>query len=71
MLSCEQATRLMSDAGERRLGIGQRVRLQLHWRICSGCRNFARQLEGLRSAMQRYAARPDDAAVAPDDSRAS
>ena len=60
MLSCREATRLMSASQERRLGLIERVRLQLHWRICAACRNFNGQLGVLRDAMRRYAKRSDD-----------
>ena len=60
MLSCREATRLMSAGQERRLGPVERLRLHLHWRICAACRNFNVQLDALRDAMRRYARREDD-----------
>jgi hypothetical protein len=53
MLSCKEATRLVSQGLDRRLGFGQRVALRLHLAICDGCTNFSRQVRFLRRAVAR------------------
>ena len=53
MLSCREVTRLVSERQDRRLGLGQRVALRLHFVICQGCSNFSRQMDFLREAMKR------------------
>lgn len=53
MLSCKEATRLVSEGLDRRLSFGQRVALRLHLAICDGCTNFNRQLRFLRRAVAR------------------
>ncbi len=55
MLSCKEATRLVSQGQDRSLGFGERAVLRVHFAICRGCRNAARQLEFLRRAMVRLA----------------
>ena len=54
MLSCKQTSVLLSQAHERRLGVIEVLGLKLHLALCDGCRNFRRQLEFIRAAMQRY-----------------
>jgi predicted anti-sigma-YlaC factor YlaD len=53
MLTCKEVTRLASEGLDRRLGLGERVRLRLHLAICDGCRNFHKQLDFLREAVNR------------------
>ncbi len=50
MLSCKQASLLMSQALDRRLSFGEKISLRLHLVICVGCRRFERQMAFLRSA---------------------
>ena len=54
MLSCHDATRMLSEAQERRLGVLERVSLRLHLAICAACRRFDRQLLLLRHAMRAF-----------------
>jgi hypothetical protein len=56
MLTCEKATRLISDGMEQPLGLGARVRLRMHLFICNGCTNFQRQARVLRELAGHYAA---------------
>jgi len=60
MMNCEQATRLLSEAQDRRLGAAERTVLRMHTWICSGCRNFGGQLGFLRQAMKGFAAQPGE-----------
>jgi hypothetical protein len=55
MLSCKEATQLVSQGLDRRLGLGQRVALRLHLAICDGCSSFRKQVALLRQAMKRLA----------------
>ncbi|MBV1881888.1 MAG: zf-HC2 domain-containing protein [Pseudomonadales bacterium] len=55
MLSCEEATRLMSDARERPLKVSERLVLGVHVSICTGCRRFGSQMDVLHKAMQNFA----------------
>ncbi len=55
MLNCQRATRLLSDAQERNLTFTERMNLQMHTVMCSGCRNFERQMQTLRRITRAYA----------------
>ncbi len=54
MLSCKDATRRMSEAEDRELGLGERLELRLHLAICKGCRNYQQHLHVLRDACREY-----------------
>ncbi|MBS3935068.1 MAG: zf-HC2 domain-containing protein [Sulfuritalea sp.] len=53
MLSCKEATHVMSAAHERELGLRERIALRLHLLMCRGCRNYERQMDFLRRACGR------------------
>lgn len=55
MLSCKEATQLVSQGLDRRLGFAERVALRLHLLICNGCTQFRKQTAFLREAMKRLA----------------
>jgi len=57
MLSCKEASRLLSQGLDRRLGFAERLGLRLHLLICDGCTNFSKQVAFLRKAMARLADR--------------
>lgn len=54
MLSCKQASHLLSQSIERRLPLRQRLGLRLHLLMCSACKQFSVQLQLLRQATKRY-----------------
>jgi len=53
-LSCQQASRLLSQQQEEALPFGKRVRLRLHLMYCDAYTNVSRQFETLRLAMLRW-----------------
>lgn len=53
-VSCREASRLLSLAGERELDEGEVRALDRHLEACLMCRNFASQLEFMRRAARRY-----------------
>ena len=55
MLSCKEVTRLVSQGQDRRLALGERIALRVHFAICRGCANFDRQITFLRKAVTRLA----------------
>ena len=55
MLNCKSATRLVSEAQERALSVRERMGLNVHLLMCSGCRNFSQQIPLLRQAMRGFA----------------
>jgi hypothetical protein len=53
ILSCKEATRLVSQGLDRELGFGERVMLRVHLAICDGCTNFKDQVALLRRAIRQ------------------
>lgn len=53
MLTCKQATKVMSKAQDRPLSLKERIKLRLHLMMCSGCAQFEKQLNFIRSACNR------------------
>lgn len=54
MLSCKEATELMSQEQDRKLTAMERFGLRLHVWICAGCNNYRRQMSVLRAVCQRF-----------------
>jgi hypothetical protein len=54
MLTCKEATHLLSAGQDRKLTVAERVRLEMHLVICDGCSNFRKQMDFLRTACRRY-----------------
>lgn len=54
MLSCKEATRLLSEAQDRKLDLPEKMQLEVHLAMCKGCRNFKGQMNFLREACKRY-----------------
>jgi hypothetical protein len=54
MLSCREASRLVSRMHDEELSAWQRWRLRAHLAVCEACARFERQLRFLRVAMRRY-----------------
>ena len=61
MLSCEEATRLLSEAQDRKLVLPEKLQLEIHVAICKGCRNYRKQMGFLRAACQRLGQRQGEA----------
>ena len=64
---CEEASRLASDALDRRLTLSERIAVRAHTWICRSCRRFHTQLAMLREFLKRMpkAQRDSLAATAP------
>ncbi|NBR27803.1 MAG: zf-HC2 domain-containing protein [Betaproteobacteria bacterium] len=58
MLTCKDASELLSQAQDRPLGLRERLVLKLHLLICHGCSNFSRQLDLICATLRRI--RDDD-----------
>jgi len=54
MISCKDASRLLSKLQDGQISWFDRMKLRLHLTACDACRRFERQLKFLRAAMQRY-----------------
>ena len=54
MLNCKKAAALMSQGMDRKLGLRQKMSLRFHLMMCSGCRNFSKQMEFLREGCRKF-----------------
>ena len=54
IIPCQEATRLMSLAMERKLSFKESVQLKLHLTVCDLCERFLKQLNGLRQILRAY-----------------
>jgi len=53
-ISCQQASRLLSQNQDEPLPFGKRLRLRLHLMYCDACSRVSRQFETLRLALQKW-----------------
>jgi hypothetical protein len=54
LISCKDASRLISQIQEGRVPLGQRLRVRLHLIWCEACKQFERQIRFLRVLMRHY-----------------
>ena len=54
IISCKDASRLVSQQQDVGLSSWQRLVLRLHLAVCVACSRFERQLRFLRTAMRKY-----------------
>lgn len=60
MLTCKEASRLMSSRQEQTLGVAERAALALHLVACRACRKVEAQMAFLRRALTSYSGRGPD-----------
>lgn len=53
MLTCKQASQLVSQSLDRPLSWSERVQLRFHLLICNACQRFKQQLNQLLKAIQQ------------------
>jgi hypothetical protein len=53
MLTCKQASQLLSQSLDRSLTGGERFRLRFHLLLCKFCKRFGQQIVGLRNAIRQ------------------
>jgi predicted anti-sigma-YlaC factor YlaD len=53
-ITCQQASRLLSQSQDEPLSAARRLRLRLHLAYCDACRAVSRQFDTLRLAMQAW-----------------
>lgn len=53
MLSCKEATQLLSQGQDRPLALRERLALRLHLLVCEACSNFRRQLDFVSRASRQ------------------
>jgi predicted anti-sigma-YlaC factor YlaD len=52
-ITCQQASRMLSQQQDERLPFGKRVKLRFHLAACSACNNVSRQWASIRLALQK------------------
>jgi hypothetical protein len=52
MLSCKQASQLISQSLDRPLKLNERFELRFHLIICKYCKRFSQQVQALRVALK-------------------
>jgi hypothetical protein len=60
MLTCKDASQLMSQSFDRRLGLFEKAGLRFHLAICKSCQVAYKQLDFLHQFCKRIAAEPAD-----------
>ncbi len=53
MYSCRQASRIVSEAMERKLTMKERINLRIHLFVCDMCRNFKQNVHLLERTLRR------------------
>jgi len=53
MLTCKEASQLVSEQLDRQLSRRERMALRFHLWLCRNCRRFTKQLGFLRSTLRR------------------
>jgi hypothetical protein len=51
--NCAEMSRLSSQALDRKLSLGVRMRMRLHFLVCTWCRRYAKQLRFLHKTAPR------------------
>lgn len=54
MLTCRQATQLLSERQDRPLVLHEKMALGLHTRLCPACRRFGQQMVTLSALAKQY-----------------
>ncbi len=54
MISCRRASELMSQQLDRKLSLGEKLRLHTHLMICKSCPQTLQQFEILRMASKQF-----------------
>lgn len=55
MISCKKTTELLSQQLDRKLSAYETMALRFHLMMCTGCTNFRRNMNFLRTACKRVA----------------
>jgi len=69
MITCKQATQLISDKLDQNLNLWQRLNLKIHLLLCHYCRKYARQIGFLHSAstqLDQHIESNDQHALSPE-----
>lgn len=61
MLTCKEASHLVSQEQDRPLRFNERLGLRMHLWMCANCRRFERQIGLMRRLLRQSARRAEDA----------
>jgi hypothetical protein len=67
MGKCKNITRLLSDALDRPLTVGEWLAVRLHLPTCSGCRNYRKHIGLIRAAAREASGLSDSGEVRLDE----
>lgn len=56
MLTCRQATQLLSERQDRPLQLNEKLSLNLHTSLCTPCRRFGKHVQQLSLLAKQYRA---------------
>lgn len=59
MLTCKDASHLISESQERKLGFRERMGLKFHLLMCVYCRRFDKQIAFVRKALRELGRRAE------------
>ena len=54
LISCKDASRLISRMQDGNVPLAERARIRLHLLLCDACTGFERQVRFLRAALRHY-----------------
>ena len=57
-VSCQYVVDVITDYLEKSMTLSMRVRVQIHVRLCQGCRNYVKQMKGTIRILQKLPAEP-------------
>lgn len=64
-ISCQEATRLLSDGMDRKLTFKEMVLLMIHLGVCELCKRFGWQIKHMRQLLRNYS--PQKEHTLPDE----
>lgn len=60
MLTCKEASVMVSQSLDRKLTVRERLNVKFHLMMCSACQRMEKQLQLLRALTQRYRVTGED-----------
>jgi len=54
MLTCKNATQLLSEGQDRKLTLSEKMSLEIHLALCKGCNNYRNQIKFLSQTCRRF-----------------
>jgi len=69
--TCPEVVRILSEGMERKLSLGMRIKLRIHFLMCSFCERYMKQLKYIREVSSKFPEKIGDVSEAklPDDAK--